>query len=284
MVSMLSVYICSQQIDIFQYSNMYTLKPSIARYASDESVMTECGPYVTRPGYPHPSWPALLKLYSKLVPGTTVHEWIEQNNVLAQGIDPRRFCSFGIIKGFLRRAHRWPIMLEHGSSPFLIQSESRRKVEFDKSTRGESGTAFSGRGAGDSGLTRHNDSAFTLRSQGSNLSLGVSPSRTPSSFNRSPRRPNTASGLGRSLPRSLISLGETQSSSKRTTLRGGETKLRERQSRQLEEDLVKYLDGFHSADEIQVRFGLSWKELEDLLGLDQIKEGKGKKGVSLVIR
>lgn len=62
-------------------------------------------------------------------PGTTVFEWMQDHDVRNIGIDVRRFASFGVIKarvsisvkpctqrffwgqGFLRRVHRWPILL-----------------------------------------------------------------------------------------------------------------------------------------------------------------------------
>lgn len=37
-------------IDIFQYSNMYTLRKSIQWLADEPHVREECGPYVTKPG------------------------------------------------------------------------------------------------------------------------------------------------------------------------------------------------------------------------------------------
>ena len=37
-------------IDIFQYSNMYTLRKSIQWIADEAHVKEECGPYVTKPG------------------------------------------------------------------------------------------------------------------------------------------------------------------------------------------------------------------------------------------
>ena len=37
-------------IDIFQFSNMYTLRKSIQWLADEPHVREECGPYVTRPG------------------------------------------------------------------------------------------------------------------------------------------------------------------------------------------------------------------------------------------
>jgi len=37
-------------IDIFQYSNMYTLRKNIQWLADEPHVREECGPYVTKPG------------------------------------------------------------------------------------------------------------------------------------------------------------------------------------------------------------------------------------------
>jgi len=44
-------------------------------------------------------------------PGSTVFEWMQDHDVRNIGIDVRRFASFGVIKGFLRRIHRWPMFL-----------------------------------------------------------------------------------------------------------------------------------------------------------------------------
>ncbi|WRT64000.1 uncharacterized protein IL334_000927 [Kwoniella shivajii] len=337
-------------IDIFQYSNMYTLKPAISRLGSDETIITECPPYVTRPGFPHPEWPVLLRLYSKLTPGVTIHEWIESNEVLSMGIDPRRFVSFGIIKGFLRRVHRWPKMIERGSPLIPPPVEGRRRVGFDDSARIGSQTTLGTRGdnrshGGDSGLSRPGESAFTLRSVGSNASLGVSPTSrhlaTPPSINgRSPNRrnlafssshnqPTTSSSTATTtthLPRSHASVsvadshpstssrravGGTSNSAYSGTHGGGggisgfvggtggaggsgirfglNARQREeaaaiRAVEEMEEDLIAYLDGTHHTDEIQVRFEMGWDKLEMILGLDQIKQGLGKKGVTMVYR
>lgn len=37
-------------IDIFQYSNMYTLRKNVQWLADEHHVRDECGPYVTKPG------------------------------------------------------------------------------------------------------------------------------------------------------------------------------------------------------------------------------------------
>lgn len=114
-VSHLLYYQVIMTIDIFQYSNMYTLRKSIQWLADEQHVRDECGLYVTKPGRRIPDFPKLLHLYSRLKPGKSVYEWAEDHDVISLGVDMRRFVSFGVIKGFLRRIHRYPILIK--SSP-----------------------------------------------------------------------------------------------------------------------------------------------------------------------
>lgn len=104
-------YRCIILIDTFQFTNMYTVRPTIAILAEDEIIMNECAAYVTKRGYALPTWPKLLSLYSSLRPSVTLNEWIEENDIDSIGIDVRRFVTFGVIKGFLRRVHRYPVLL-----------------------------------------------------------------------------------------------------------------------------------------------------------------------------
>ncbi|KAJ7709789.1 nitrogen permease regulator 2-domain-containing protein [Mycena rosella] len=110
-ISHLLYYQVIMTVDIFQYSNMYTLRKSIQNLAVEADVKEECGPYVTKPGRQIPDWPKLLHLYSRLKPGKTISQWMETYRIHDLGIDVRRFTSFGVIKGFLRRVHRWPVLL-----------------------------------------------------------------------------------------------------------------------------------------------------------------------------
>ena len=43
-------------------------------------------------------WPKLLHLYSRLKPGKTVFEWMQEYDVQSYNLDVRRFTSFGVIK------------------------------------------------------------------------------------------------------------------------------------------------------------------------------------------
>jgi nitrogen permease regulator 2-like protein len=57
-----------------------------------------------------PSFAALFELYTSLRHGKPLRQWITENKHALGGIDIRRFISFGVIKGFLYRVHRYPIL------------------------------------------------------------------------------------------------------------------------------------------------------------------------------
>ncbi|KAF9526961.1 nitrogen permease regulator 2 [Crepidotus variabilis] len=101
-ISHLLYYQVIMMIDIFQYSNMYTLRKNIQWLADEAHVREECGPYVTKPGRNISDWPKLLHLYSRLKPGKTIFEWMKVYDVDSSGIDVRRFTSFGVVKVSLR--------------------------------------------------------------------------------------------------------------------------------------------------------------------------------------
>lgn len=51
----------------------------------------------------------IVQLFACLRQGLTVREWYVQNSNMLANIDVRRFITFGIIKGFLYRIHRYAI-------------------------------------------------------------------------------------------------------------------------------------------------------------------------------
>lgn len=359
-------------MDIFQYSNMYTTTASFARLTADEAVQAECGTYVTRQGSPVADWPVLAGLYAKLRPGTTLHRWCEVHRITERGIDPRRFVTFGVIKGFLRRVHRWPIVLDRSVQLFLPSSSQptstlgvpehpRRRVGFQRG--GDSGFSRHGaghghghgHGPGHERYDRHDrdrdrdrlgagaggggggggggyleraergalDSAITIRSE-SNSS--VPPSVSPGSpaqasqrggshisqsayqqgqFGRSAggdTHPSFSSrrgvrsgvsgmsggvsgGVSAGMSGGVSGMSAGMSALNSGIDRGsgaGSTGRREQRQVEREDLLLSLLDGHHHADEIQVAFGLSWTQLEKVLGLEDMKGGIGRKGVAVV--
>ncbi len=164
-----------------------------------------------------------------------------RHDVEARGIDVRRFVTFGIIKGFLRRVHRWPILIkERPDSVIDFELPLGRVAEaggsFESAVMDGSGhggsqgrsmeqpSQFTGmeRVASSNRRLGPNDSSITLRSSRSNDSiggLGISPkafSTMSPSFNRSSRNVNA---IGLITSSDNIASGSFQSA--QITSRGG---------------------------------------------------------------
>jgi nitrogen permease regulator 2-like protein len=63
----------------------------------------------------------LVEIYASLKPGLSLRNWCLERNALLAGLDVRRLVTFGVIKGFLYRCHRYAV-LDDASSP-LDQTE-----------------------------------------------------------------------------------------------------------------------------------------------------------------
>ncbi|PVF95390.1 NPR2-domain-containing protein [Serendipita vermifera] len=123
-VRQVMMYQCVMLIDIFQFSNIYTLCRPVMWLFTDPAVYEECGPYVRKGSAEVKPWPRLAWYYARLKAPLTVGKWITQYNVDMEAIDVRRFITFGIIKGFLRRVHRWPVLLKDEKVPYPLPPTS----------------------------------------------------------------------------------------------------------------------------------------------------------------
>ncbi|KAK4058699.1 Nitrogen permease regulator 2 [Microbotryomycetes sp. JL221] len=182
-------------VDLFQYSNCYTALPAITEVSQfgeedDEGVTdlrTEAEAYVYSPTSipststnstadpsssmaPSSSGPvpfaSLLAYAAQLRAGLTVSSWIDANDLDSKPIDIRRFIQFGVIKGFLRRVHAYPIWLDHPSLSIVAPQT----------------TTF-----GDEGATAVNDlhNGLTRRNSSSMPELRTLPSQTQTKLNLS---------------------------------------------------------------------------------------------------
>jgi len=80
-------YGCIIMIDIFQFSNVYAVKPDIMRIIEDDAIQNECLSYVKKPGTIPPSFTRLFSLYCLLKHGLTLKEWAQENQVASLNID-----------------------------------------------------------------------------------------------------------------------------------------------------------------------------------------------------
>ncbi|KAF2429410.1 nitrogen permease regulator 2 [Tothia fuscella] len=130
-VQHLLYYGCVLLLDIFQFSAIYAPTAEIGAFVENEDAQMEAVRYVcmgtyrrlreNESGTPNSDkWgfiaaevgidrAKLVALYTSLKHGQTLKHWCAEHGMLLQGIDVRRFITFGIIKGFLYRVHKYVV-------------------------------------------------------------------------------------------------------------------------------------------------------------------------------
>ncbi|KIW69231.1 hypothetical protein PV04_05120 [Phialophora macrospora] len=154
-VKHLLYYGCVLLLDIFSFNAIYAPTAEFANMiAKDTEMQKECARYVNTaftPGaheeaiidsgaerrtsgltnvtalHDDEIWPltgkgdpidgvAIVQLFANLRQGLTIREWYAQNANLLANVDLRRFVTFGVIKGFLYRVHRYAIRTPKGAA------------------------------------------------------------------------------------------------------------------------------------------------------------------------
>ena len=124
-------YGCILLLDIFSFSAIYAPTAEMVHFVSSEEAQEECAGYVALPadgeGEEEEATFALfssrrteraeersilsgtqvVELYLSLRQGQSVKAWCLEHSELVSKIDIRRFITFGIIKGFLYRVHKY---------------------------------------------------------------------------------------------------------------------------------------------------------------------------------
>jgi len=122
-------YGCVKMVDIFQFSNIYYIKPSIRNLLKDEEMQTQCVEFVVKQGRIPPSFAKIFSLYCSLKHGLTIKEWIKENNVISYNIDVRRLILFGVIKGFLQRVHKYPILPNQYQNSLIDKGDNEQFIK-----------------------------------------------------------------------------------------------------------------------------------------------------------
>ncbi|KAL9600909.1 MAG: hypothetical protein Q9219_002844 [cf. Caloplaca sp. 3 TL-2023] len=110
-------YGCLLLLDIFSFSAIYAPTAEITSFVEDTDMQHECARYVTLTsggnGESIDHAPIdgfqLLELYLSFRPGQTVRSFYMEHTEVMDKIDVRRFITFGVIKGFLYRIHKYAI-------------------------------------------------------------------------------------------------------------------------------------------------------------------------------
>lgn len=123
-------YGCVLLLDIFQFGAIYAPTAEMGTFVEDSEAQEEAVRYVcmgtyrrlreaeNTAGNEEWAWRAqevgidrakLVSLYTTLKQGYTLRHWCSEHCMLLSGIDVRRFITFGVIKGFLYRVHKYVI-------------------------------------------------------------------------------------------------------------------------------------------------------------------------------
>lgn len=136
-------------LDIFHFQAVYALTGDFVLFTRNTDVIDECRDYVAidpKKGMfasildkqtiddttEKPDRATLLELYSILKPGMSVADFCLAHQIQLANIDVRRFITFGVIKGFLRRMHKYALALDPPDLQAVPQSND---TDLDKAWR-----------------------------------------------------------------------------------------------------------------------------------------------------
>ena len=125
-IAHLLYYGCVMLLDIFSFAASYAPTAEIGSFIGNEEVQEECRRYVLvsntgllqardgNQGGTEVEREALdgirlVELYCSLRQGQSVRSWCLEYVGIVGSIDVRRFITFGVIKGFLYRVHKYAI-------------------------------------------------------------------------------------------------------------------------------------------------------------------------------
>ena len=260
-VQHLLYYSFAMLIDIFQFSNIYVLRPQVAPMLSDPHIESECASYVMLPGCDALPGPVLWHMYSMLRYGRTLHDWIGLLGNQVQAVDVRRFITFGVIKGFVRRVHQYPIY-----------------SSYQKPTRDTVGTLSASLSASlpDSMSSVHSNKSLSCSSRQNVSEFALDPSTklnwsttATASRRQDVQLPNKASQRSESKRRlstaidvASVAHGTFSDDAARKRAASPSVFGSAPVEPKIPVDLPSLLDGTRCDDELCVQFGMSWTDLQ----------------------
>lgn len=104
-------------LDMFFFTNIYAVMPAISDFINNaDNMQDECANYVFTSGEKLANY-YLCRLFTSLCQGRTLKEWLklhmEEGFEVMKYVDVRRFVQFGVIKGILKRVHKYPVSSQY---------------------------------------------------------------------------------------------------------------------------------------------------------------------------
>ncbi|KAI9908335.1 hypothetical protein PsorP6_002821 [Peronosclerospora sorghi] len=237
-VRQLLYYGCVTLIDIFLHSNIYATTSKIHVLANDPKLQAECAVYIAKSGHAPPSFARIFALYCSIQPSLRMNDFCVVYSESLASIDVRRFITFGLIHGFLRRVHRYPICIDRTSTPPPQQTQQIPQQNPQQQGSQQKGRSY--------GLSSNSPSLSRMNPVGA--------AQNQPCGNTSASNGNGTSGGSNGTGANITVL----SSSKRGVVS---------KTNQLEKDLLRMMDGSHHTDEICTKFLVRNTDVESTMQL-----------------
>ena len=144
-------------LDIFSFGAIYAPTAEVAAFVESREVQVECGRYVALSDEASDGFGAekgseeeekttlsgtqLAELYLSLRQGCSVKSWCVEHADVVGRIDVRRFITFGVIKGFLYRVHKYALAtsVHKSSSKRLTRANLSRSKQREEQKKEKAG-------------------------------------------------------------------------------------------------------------------------------------------------
>ena len=105
-------------LDIFHFQAIYGVTTDFSYFVTDPDMVRECANYIkTDAEHSQLDAKSVIDLYRSLSPGLTLRDFVLTHPNQFQAVDARRFITFGVIKGFLRRIHKYALAISSANTP-----------------------------------------------------------------------------------------------------------------------------------------------------------------------
>lgn len=169
-ISHLLYYNCIFLLDVFSFSAIYAPTAEMPSFIESEEMQAECARYVAIPpvethqlssrrtpspspsSSPNPNpipirGPQLAELYCALKQGQSVKSFYMEHAPTLRGIDIRRFITFGVIKGFLYRVHKYALATNSRAAHRSSKGSKARNQQLQQQWKRNTGLRLEGRDA-----------------------------------------------------------------------------------------------------------------------------------------
>ncbi|GAU95544.1 hypothetical protein RvY_07145-1 [Ramazzottius varieornatus] len=103
-------------VPAFHLTNVYRVMPGIERLIFNGTLQRECLKTVTKAENDAPSIRDIMVLYGDMQIGITVKNLLARHTTIANKIDEKKFCDFGVMHGLISRVYKYPLYTRYNQT------------------------------------------------------------------------------------------------------------------------------------------------------------------------